>query len=51
MGFNRRTLEDSQQHRFKPSDMARLEAVFTMNPIPNRETRLLLARDLSCSGT
>jgi len=49
MAFKRRSLEDRRQHRFKASDVALLEEVFATSPIPNRETRLLLARDLSVS--
>jgi len=38
-----------RQHRFDAPSVARLEAVFRSCPIPTREARLALARDLSVS--
>lgn len=48
--FKRRTLEaNRRQHRFNAASVARLEQVYRTNPIPSRETREALARDLGVS--
>jgi len=48
--FKRRTFQATrEQHRFSNAAVARLEDVWRVDPIPSRETRLALARELSVS--
>ena len=48
--FKRRPLDaNRRQHRFNAASISRLEHVYRTNPIPSRETREALARELDVS--